>query len=1398
MPVPTHDERKARCAALSDAYRKLEPQEKAALQLLAIVYEPITPVDFVEALKDAKITLEVKGNSGALAFRKLITKLQDQGLAYTERQGGPLLCNELVAEVATRDAVREGQFERFAQAAEVVAPSPLKLSYYFRSLRHGVRLVRLRLYRGEAQELWKTIHVVCEGYRKECTPERLLIRICNWPFDADWFATLPLEIADSALFSIFGDSLRYLTPVDDVLHYLMQAWPDVEQPEIRTSYRGFLAEQYILRGRIGDATALLQEVDVIDVLAKRAWLALLRGDSETALRDYEDTIQRLRVATGKRKGGLWDYHEAMYALALIQNGDAARLKQAHELLKRAARVNESPYRLGVAALLHLVESYLGLPPSRGSNIPIFFPDPQGFAPVSLLLQCLTLHWLESPELKIWLKPLATQHAAAVDAGYHWFAAEMGVLLARVAPDSKTKGTQAETFYRQTGLRPLVDILRRQEAWERSLEALGHIAETERPDAPAVAEFRLAWHLKHNAEYDDTIGLEAREVKRKSSGGWTKGKTVSLKRLATERENLAYLTPQDLDVCTHIVSRVERSDYYGSSRVCYAVQPRAWLALAGHPLVFWQDGSTVEVVKGEPELYVAQKGKHVIVQLVPPLQENQDVCLVRDTPTRLRVIECTPAHRRIAGILHDGLRVPVAQKARVLEALGRVTSLITIHSDIGGGLENVPEVPADARLHVILVPSGDGLRVQIMVRPLAQGAYYRAGAGGETVLAEVDGRRVQTRRRLKVEQEQAAQAIAACPALGLANESDGEWLVDDPECCLELLEQLHDAGEAVVVEWPQGEKMRVAYRASFANLHLKVAGGRDWFKASGKLHCGDDRVFDMRQLLDLLDQTKGRFIPLGEGEFLSLTKEFRKRLDEFRALSEQHGDGARFHPLAAPAVDGLFGEETSIKAAKAWREHLARFRDAQAFDPALPSTLRATLRDYQLEGFQWMARLARWGAGACLADDMGLGKTIQALALMLSHASEGPALVVAPTSVCMNWIAEAQRFAPTLNPILFGAGDRQATLDALKPFDLLVCSYGLLHQEADKLAAVQWRMAVLDEAQAIKNMTTRRSQAAMNLKADFRLITTGTPIENHLGELWNLFRFINPGLLRSLEQFNRQFAIPIEKLQDREARTRLKKTIQPFILRRVKEEVLEELPSRTEIVLHVEFSEEEATFYEALRRKAVDKIAHTDGTAGQKHLRILAEIMRLRRACCNAKLVSPDVAVPSAKLNVFVELVDELIENRHKALVFSQFVDHLSILRKALDARGISYQYLDGSTPQRERKKRVDAFQAGEGDLFLISLKAGGLGLNLTAADYVIHMDPWWNPAAEDQASDRAHRIGQTRPVTIYRLVTEGTIESRIVDLHKHKRDLADSLLEGAEMSGKMSADQLLALLQEGM
>jgi SNF2 family DNA or RNA helicase len=758
--------------------------------------------------------------------------------------------------------------------------------------------------------------------------------------------------------------------------------------------------------------------------------------------------------------------------------------------------------------------------------------------------------------------------------------------------------------------------------------------------------------------------------------------------------------------------------------------------------------------------------------------------------RIDVYNFTDEHKQIARILGaSGLTVPMSAREKVLESIAAISPLLTIHSNLEGVQQSELEsIDADPRLHINLQPSGGELKMNLVVQPFGAGPGFLPGQGGSAVFAEIDGRRLHADRNLDTEKALLQEVLDLCP--GLVDQAGGQWLFPDLEQALEGLLRLQEMGDTLVLSWPEGKKITLRREVGVSTVSLSVRSKTDWFEIDGDLLTTESDVLDIRKLLALIGESPGRFVRLGDNEFIALTSELRMRLDQLQGISRQ----GRIHPLAGFHLDEI-ADGMSLNADAGWQQFQLRLNDARDLKPELPTTFAGELREYQFEGFAWLTRLSAWGAGACLADDMGLGKTIQSLALILNRAKDGPTLIVAPTSVCMNWMDEACRFAPTLNPLLFGPGDRIGMIDDLKPFDMLVCSYGLLTTESSLLTSVTWRTIVADEAQAFKNANTHRSKAIMNLEGDFRVITTGTPIENHLGELWNLFHFINRDLLGSLNEFNREYARAIES-GDAEVRQHLKNLISPFVLRRLKRDVLTELPPRTDITLSVELSAGEAALYEALRREALSDV-HAVNSENQRRMIVLAQITRLRRVVCNPALVVPDAGLPSAKLAVFGELVSELLENQHKALVFSQFVGHLALIRNYLDERGVFYQYLDGSTRPAARRKAVNAFQAGEGQLFLISLKAGGLGLNLTAADYVIHMDPWWNPAVEDQASDRAHRIGQRRPVTVYRLVAADTIEQKIVELHRHKRDLADRLLEGTDVSARMSFDEMLSLIGDG-
>lgn len=1384
----------AHCQRLTAEYEKLSPDAKSVMDLLSLFYTPVSYSILLDGLENCKIVKNSGNNFTRADLNLLVQELQKKNLVV-QASGKGIGCHQDVAEVITRKMVQRGNFKRFAEGVmKSLHETELRWQFGFASGDILMRRMRLAFYSGKAELFWNLARQHWDYYYDFKVASSPITRIVGCPFDMAFMMTVPAVLADRLLDMLFACHIYGMEKIPELYEFFEQTClkPSGEkQAKGGQTYWYYYLMLLIMRGQVQDAQALAKHVpSIIERKFILGISALLLGDAQGSATYFDEALMEYKAVTKKRKACIKSIDSLFYLLALIKQNTPESLRKASEYLAVLEKAKGVMFADNLVHFRALVTTQMGLPVS-----PYFANrSKRGL----LFLLCEIADYSVSPNLiESEVTGLMCFSDAATALGFEWMAGEAAELIIRISKNDKKCEKYrlcAAAMRKKNGLVSLADLVTREEPWERTLKALVMLP-SEKKETNSADTSRLIWRLRMGY---GGCGLHPCIQKKSAAGNWSRGQSVALKRLYQERDSLQFLTPQDKAICSHLKLETGRSSYYSYSGEAYVFGAGAFLALVGHPLVFMEDAPTsqVEVAKGEVALRVSKKGDSIIVEVTPHFCDKDAVAIVKESYSRVVVYEITEQQRHLAKVLEKGLQVPAHAEDRIAEVLGNVASCITVQSDISNVAVQLPEVSADAQPEVLLLPYEEGLRAQLMVRPLEKGSYYFPGEGGEVVLAEMEGKRVQARRNFEEERCCANRVIEGCPTLTRISPVANEWLIPEPDSALELLVELQAMGEQVRVSWPKGEKMRVTRNASAGDFCISITSGMDWFSLKGKLHLDESLVLDMRQLLEHVASSSSRFVPLGDGQFLALTRTFQKRLEELRLYAEEHGDSLRFHPLATSVLEEFSEEAGNLRADKKWKQHLEHLGDVQKFVPVLPETLRVELRDYQKEGFQWLARLAHWGVGACLADDMGLGKTVEALALLVSRAAEGPSLVVAPTSVCANWIDEARRFAPTLNVYRFGDGDRKSMLDSVTSFDLVVCSYGLMQQEEDLLTAVPWNVIVLDEAQAIKNRTTKRSKVSMKLQGGFKLITTGTPIENHLGELWNLFRFINPGLLGSFERFNNRFAVPIERDQNRETRMRLKRLIQPFVLRRVKEQVLEELPSRTEITLRVELSKDEAAFYEALRQEAVAALEGDGESAGQKHLRILAQIMKLRRACCNTSLVSPDISLPSAKLEVFGAIVEELLENRHKALVFSQFVDHLTLIRKFLDEKQIRYQYLDGSTPAPQRKKCVDAFQSGEGDLFLISLKAGGLGLNLTAADYVIHMDPWWNPAVEDQASDRSHRIGQERPVTIYRLVAQDTIEEKIVSLHQKKRGLADSLLEGSDMAGKMNTEELMALLRE--
>ncbi|MBB1426739.1 DEAD/DEAH box helicase family protein [Shewanella sp. SG44-2] len=500
-------------------------------------------------------------------------------------------------------------------------------------------------------------------------------------------------------------------------------------------------------------------------------------------------------------------------------------------------------------------------------------------------------------------------------------------------------------------------------------------------------------------------------------------------------------------------------------------------------------------------------------------------------------------------------------------------------------------------------------------------------------------------------------------------------------------------------------------------------------------------------------------------------------------------------LSASDVRLLNGERVRNLAAK-----LAEFKGVVPVE--LPDGLNATLRDYQKQGFDWLCFLKEYQLGGILADDMGLGKTVQALAFLLKAKQDATerrtSLIVCPTSLVGNWLKEANKFAPSLNVVVIHGNKRQPLLDQINQFDVVVTTYPLMLRDEAIYCEYVFEHIILDEAQQIKNAQAKVTQVIKTLRGRFRLCLSGTPLENHLGELKSLMDFCLPGLLGQHTYFNKQFRGPIEKQADVEKSQLLSQRIAPFMLRRTKKEVVSELPEKTVIIQTLELERDQRNLYESIRLVMEKKLRELFAKKGvsSSHIEFLDALLKLRQACCDPRLVKLEQAQQvkdNAKMTWLIQNLPEMIEEGRKILIFSQFTGMLALIEDELKRLTISYSKLTGQT--RDRQTQIDAFQEGDNSVFLISLKAGGTGLNLTAADTVIHFDPWWNPAAERQATDRAHRIGQLNPVFVYKLIAQGTVEEKIQEMQQHKQGLADSILsDGTQGPWQGSANDLLALL----
>ncbi len=944
-----------------------------------------------------------------------------------------------------------------------------------------------------------------------------------------------------------------------------------------------------------------------------------------------------------------------------------------------------------------------------------------------------------------------------------------------------------------GGEPLLASIYRKKEWELVFEELLELSERDVQTPPDVqAENRIVYGIKQNSEY-----VEVREQKRLKNGQWSVGKLLNptaytrgdFQMEDVDRE--LWRTSKgfyNMPTVGQVVSRL-----VGSNRVQLQKSVTRGMYYASN------ENYDAEVREEKPILTVERQGRSIVMKTNLPSLALLDKQVAYSIDWNNNIITYYPFTEREKMYFRKLLslkNIPIEAEETLKKLVPAISREVAVHSDFIEGGTQLDQVVGSALLTIRVLPQYGLFQLSLFVRPLEEGKQvFPPGQGQNPAFGEVKGKRVQVKRSLRQERENARLFTDFLEEVNVELHNDMAEV--STEQLLELMEFAKEHAEQGVLEWPDGEKLKLAV-AQPRTWEVSLKKNAGWFDLEGELSIDEDTVLTIAQLLDLVGQSQGRFIRLEGNTFLSISEQLRKQLRRLDSVASRQRGKAVIPAVGMAVLGEALTGELDIAHPKSLDELRSKIRKSSNLKTDVPEQLNATLRDYQVDGFQWMTRLASWGAGACLADDMGLGKTLQTIAVLLDRASQGPSLVVAPASVVPNWSKEIRRFAPTLTvSILNESSDRRQLIESVGEGHVVLSTYGLLVTEEPLLTGKAWNVVCLDEAHSIKNRDTKTSASAMKLEAQQRIILTGTPIQNHLGELWNLFQFINPGLLGPYEQFQKKYIQPISQDHDTQRQQQLKRLVAPFMLRRTKQEVVEELPDKTEITHNVELSVEEMAVYEVIRRKAKKELEELEQSGKALNINALAEITRLRQCACSASLVKKGFAGSTiAKLDAFEQLVSNIHQAGHRTLVFSQFTSFLQLAAKRLDSLNTPYFYLDGSTPMRKRTQMVEAFQKGERPVFLISLKAGGLGLNLTGANYVIHLDPWWNPAIEQQATDRAYRIGQRQNVTVYHLISAHTIEEKILRLHEAKRDLATSILEGTDTSHKITAAQLLQMIEE--
>ncbi|HEB86486.1 MAG TPA: hypothetical protein ENI68_05670, partial [Gammaproteobacteria bacterium] len=907
------------------------------LQLLAIIYEPAS----VPKLYKCVHLLGIKdAENKQYTHKKLQTTLESlyvRGLL--EKIQNKFFVTDTFSEKLCRLAQVENFFFDMAAAAKEIFPPGENWHYtFFKNARQCFREIRTAIYSGDAEKTGNMMQHYTDAYQQEFKKQNPLYKICFLPFDGQWLSQLTGDLLSLAIHTAFTENSCYFANIDGLLHWLMTVF---ENGHIKPSEQlAFMcAGQHLLRGDIPSANAFGRFTDDYHRLLLRGWQQFIRGENQQAIDSFETAISMYKKVSRKRKVFINNISGIFFILALMKSNDPQRLQQALDYSRIHCKQKQHSNPASHHVLSGLLDFLFGK-----NEIDLLYSAQKNwenfYSTLAYLLYCYSIYWSDKDQaIKLVTELKKYAHAAEND-GALWLASEAWQLLAQISDKDKTFQSKANAQHQKQQSQSIISIIKPKAKWEQTLDAIA-LFQQHKSDDSNFSDTRIVWFLSNLDT--DLPDLQPKEQKRTARGGWTKGRNISLRRLKEEPESFANLCPQDHAARNYIVKETSYSFYndYGS----YDLDELPALhALAGHPYLFDSDepGKRLELIRAEPEVHIQKQKQQLLISMKPDLAYT-DVVVARETGTRWKVFSFSPQHRQLSELIGEGLKVPFDAKDRVLTSMSAVAPLVNIHSDIGAEVGELESVEANSTLHVLLSPSDDGIVIETHCRIFGdRGPYYPPGEGSETIISEIDGNRLQTQRKLAEEREQLVMLLENCATLAQQENTGHHWFINDPESCLEILSELQSVRDKLTIAWPKGEALRIKQELSMNQLSLNIRNKNDWFSASGELQLDDGEVLNMRRLLALSENTRGRFIELEDGQFLALSKTFSKRLKELRMFGELKGDSIQLHPLAALSLGDMGAEVGELKTSAQWKTFSQRFDEAMNLQPELPSTLQAEL------------------------------------------------------------------------------------------------------------------------------------------------------------------------------------------------------------------------------------------------------------------------------------------------------------------------------------------------------------------------------------------------------------------------------------------------------------------------